>query len=97
MLWWVVAILGVAVGLVGLDRLLLNAESRGWIFYRRNRPPPGTARTDVLTVMSIYQPGQEHIVNERFRIAAKVEEADDDEPLAYFPPLPGARGPRDVE
>lgn len=93
MAWWLV------VGLLGLfacDRVLLNAESRGWIYYRRNRPPPGAASTGMLTVMSIYQPGHEHIVDERFRIAAKVEEVDDDEPLELLPPIFGPRDADDV-
>jgi hypothetical protein len=90
--WWVVLVLAGLFGLLAVDRLLLGAESRGWIFYRRHRPSTGTASTGVLTVMSIYQPGHEHVVNERFQTAAKVEEVDDDEPLE--PLLPLSRGSR---
>jgi hypothetical protein len=85
-----VAVLGGLVGLLVLDRLLLSAESRGWIYYRRRRPPTGTASTGVLTVMSIYQPAHEHLVNERFKTTANVEEVGDDEPLGWLPPLPGS-------
>lgn len=93
MAWWFVVGL---LGLLACDRVLLGAESRGWIYYRRNRPPAGAARSGVMTVMSIYHPGHEHVVDERFRIAAKVEEVGDDEPLGWLPPLLGAPEPTDV-
>jgi hypothetical protein len=92
--WWLALVtVGPAAVLVA-DRLLLAAEARGWIYYRRRRPPTGTLSSGVLTVMSIYQPGHAHIVDGRREAAIAVDEIDDDDPFDYPPHAPS--GPRIV-
>ena len=58
----------VVVGLVVVDRLLLWIESRGWIYYRRNKPGRGAATYHLLEWTSILDPSmrsaQEILVEE---------------------------------
>jgi hypothetical protein len=79
--WWLVVGLVGPAGLLVIDRLLLACESRGWIFYRRRRPPTGALSSGVLTVMGIYHPGHEHVVERRRHAATAVDEISDDDPL----------------
>lgn len=73
-----VAIVGVAL-LLATDRLLLAAEARGWVRYRRR----GVSRTSVgnalMTVMQVYDPAARHAVDERLQY--DTDEAADDDPL----------------
>jgi hypothetical protein len=85
MVSWLAVLTGVSVVLLVADRLLLAAEARGWIYYRRRRPPTGTASSGLLTVMSIYQPGHEHIVDQRRQAATAVDEEHDSDPLDLPP------------
>lgn len=75
---WVLAGL-VAAGALGLvvDRLLLGAEDRGWIYYRRRKASPRAAGNALMTVLEIYKPEVHHTVEESRRFDAD-EEADDD-------------------
>jgi hypothetical protein len=83
-----VTIVAVSIGvLVAFDRLMLAAERRGWVRWRRSPPSRASANTALLSVLSLYQPSHEHIVEERR--AADTDEAEDDEPL-----LRGIRLPR---
>lgn len=93
MSWWLVALVGGPVAAVALDRLLLAAEARGAIYYRRRRPPAAALRSGMLTVMSVYEPGHEHIVNHRRDVATAVDEYDDDSPLD----LPPRAAPPDAD
>jgi hypothetical protein len=76
----VVAVIVLALAcLAGLDRVLLLAEARGLVYYRRKRPSSASVGNAMMDAMSIYEPGFEHLVEERRR--ADGDEAEDDEPL----------------
>lgn len=56
------------------DRLLLAAEARGWIYWRKRKASPGTAASAMLEVQSILEPGRAHVAE-----AARAEETDEDD------------------
>jgi len=68
---WVVAVLA---GLLGLHRLAMWAERRGWIYYRDRRGSSGTLSSAFLEVQSLLEPSQRHVLEETRR-----DEAVDDE------------------
>jgi hypothetical protein len=59
---------------VALDRLLLWMESRGWIYWRRNRPARGASTYHMLELHSTFDPGIQHILE----VTVKEEEDEDD-------------------
>ena len=71
LLVWLVV--GLVAGVL-LDRLLLRAEARGWINYRRRGLSRGGAAYHTLTLHSIFHPGAEHLQEVRYQ---QVEERDD--------------------
>jgi len=71
---WTLAVVAVAVLLAGLDRLLLAAEARRYIYYRRRQGSPGTIAGAMMEVHSHLQPSVRHVVEEQRRV---VEEEDD--------------------
>jgi hypothetical protein len=78
----VIVVVSIGV-LVGFDQLMLAAERRGWVRWRRSPPSRASASTALLEILSIYQPSHEHVVEERR--AADLDEAEDDEPLLRLP------------
>lgn len=63
-IWIAVAILV----LVAADRLLLAAERRGWIYYRKRKPTSGSASAAAFGPMAeILQPGRKVVVEEAQR------------------------------
>jgi hypothetical protein len=62
-----------AAGLA-LDRLLLWMESRGWLYWRRNRPARGASTYHMLELHSNFDPGIQHILE----ATVKEEEDEDD-------------------
>jgi len=46
--------LGIVVGLLVLDRLLLWFESRGWLYYRRTKKRGGGSLYHVLEMHSVF-------------------------------------------
>lgn len=52
-----------AVG-YGLHRLALWAESRGWIYYRHRKPPPGATAMMLTEIDRIWKPEIEHVVDD---------------------------------
>jgi len=72
---WTLAVVAVAALLVGLDRLLLAAEARGFIYYRRRKASPGSLGSAMLEIHSLMQPSARHAVEEQRRV---VEEEDDE-------------------
>ncbi len=62
-----------AAGLA-LDRLLLWMESRGWVYWRRNRPARGASTYHTLELHSNFDPGIRHILE----ATVKEEEDEDD-------------------
>ena len=60
-------LLVVVVGFI-LDRLLLAAERRGWIFYRKRKPTSGSASAAAFGPMAeLMQPGHKVVVEEQLR------------------------------
>lgn len=78
--WWIWIPLIAVVLLVG-DRLLLAAERRRWIYYRRTSPSGSTAGNALLSIGALFSPAQQHVVEERTAIGT--DEDEDGEP-----PLP---------
>ena len=83
---WAVALVGVGVGLFALDRFLLWAEARGWIYYRKKKASPGTLGSAFLEIQGMLQEGAKHTVEERRAEAPEVDEhgeppADSERPL----------------
>lgn len=67
---------GVAVvALVGLDRVALWAERRGWIYWRRRRPSSGGGGA-ALALIDVFQPTRQVAVEEREWQDVRVAEAD---------------------
>jgi hypothetical protein len=83
MSWWTIALLVVLVGAVLwlLDRMLLKAEQRGWIYWRHKKPPSSSLGSAMLTVQGVLEPDKQHVVEERQREAADIDVAEDDDPL----------------
>lgn len=57
-----VALAFAALALWLADRLLLAAEARGWIYYRRRKASPGTRASAFLEMQSMLEPGRTHEV-----------------------------------
>ncbi|MEW6336371.1 MAG: hypothetical protein ACOY3Y_18415 [Acidobacteriota bacterium] len=62
---WLGAAAAVAASGWILDRGLLAAERRGWIFYRKRRASPGTAASAALEVHALLEPWRRHEAEER--------------------------------
>jgi hypothetical protein len=100
---------GAAAALFALDRALLAAERRGWVYWRRRGPTPGAAGTALLEVQAIFEPDRQHVVEEIRRQGADIDHAADDEPLDQprgghhrgggdgDPPTAGAAGTADTD
>jgi len=83
---WVLAVGEGGLALFLLDRFLLWAERRGWIYYRKKKANPGTLGSAFLQVQSILQPdAQKAAVELR---AEAVEEDEEGEPPPNSPDLP---------
>lgn len=65
------------VTLVIIDQIALAAERRGWIRWRRRPPGRGTVGRAALQVQSLFEPGAEHLAEERSRIGAQDDEDGD--------------------
>jgi hypothetical protein len=62
--WLVLA----AVVLFVVDRLLLAAERRGWVYYRKRKPTSGSASAAAFgPVAELVQPGQRVVVEQRLQ------------------------------
>lgn len=68
-----------------IDLLLLAAEERGWIYYRRSRGRSSSAASAFLELQSMVEPSRRHVVEERVREREEREDAGD-------PPEAGADG-----
>nr|NLI50928.1 hypothetical protein [Propionibacterium sp.] len=69
--WWIPAVLA---GLVVLDRLLVWAEARGWLYYRR-RGRAGAAGV-FGELMDVFQPSRQITVQETERRRQQVQQAE---------------------
>jgi hypothetical protein len=79
----VVAALVTIVGVVA-DRLLLRAEERGWIYYRRRRASPGSAASAALEIQKILEPRTRHVLTVQRDVRPIEDDAGD--PPAGPPP-----------
>jgi hypothetical protein len=73
-LWLAVAVLAC----LALDRLLLAAERRRWIYYRTTAPKRSTVAQAVQSIELIFAPDKRHVVEQRAAIDA--DQPGDDEP-----------------
>ena len=71
--------LGVLAGLFCLDRLLLRAEARGWIYYRRSKPSRGASAYHLLEMSSILDPTFNVVIEQRVSEERQEDEAGDPE------------------
>ena len=74
---WALVLAGVGVGVFALDRFLLWAEARGWIYYRKRKASPGTLGSAFLEIQGMLQEGAKHTVEERRAEAPEVDEHGD--------------------
>jgi hypothetical protein len=73
-------IVGAVFGLLLLvDRLLLAAEARGWIYWRRSSPSPGTRASALLELQALLEADRRHTV-EVLRQDAHEEDDEGDPP-----------------
>lgn len=63
-----------------LDRALLAAEERGWIYWRHRKPSSSQMGSAMLSVHGILEPDKQHVVEERQRQEADIDVATDDDP-----------------
>jgi len=64
-----------AVLAVIIDRLLLAAEARGWIYYRKKQSSPGTSASAFLELQSMLEPGRKYEIQ---AIQSEADERDDE-------------------
>lgn len=74
--WALVGLL--VVGVVALDRLLLAAERRGWVYWPRSPPHRTTAGMALQRMEALFRLEVEHTVEER--AAVELDEDEDGEP-----------------
>ncbi len=79
MTWpWVAA--AVVAGLLGVDRLALWAESRGWLYWRRRRAAPRAGGGMFGELVEMFEPSHRHVMEEQQRQDADVVQNEADEP-----------------
>jgi hypothetical protein len=71
-------ILGIALALFLLDKALLKAEARGWIYYRRKQPSRSALGNAFLEIQKIWEPSKEAMVE--VMKEEKKEQADSGDP-----------------
>ena len=80
----------IAAAIIGVDRLALWAESRGWIYWRRSKHR-GTGGANVLLDLNAFgDPGAKHVIEAR-QAEPTGERTDDD--IVPPPPLASRRPP----
>src|SRR5262249_40596879 len=81
--WGAVAI-GIIAILVGLDRLGLWLESRGWLYYRRKKPS-STPLSAFVGMQQVIEPGVKHVIEVRQEKRSEADiEADKERVLAML-------------
>lgn len=79
-------VIALLIGAVyGAHRLALWAESRGWIYYRTKRMPPGTAGMAAMQVSELFEPEIEHVLEEMTSEAVRADENESGERRRPFP------------
>ncbi|MCR4410440.1 MAG: hypothetical protein QHH43_09395 [Candidatus Saccharicenans sp.] len=73
--------IGLVAGLLlGLDRLLLYMEGRGWIYYRRKKPSSSALSNACLEVQQLLEPSKKYVVQ------IKKDERRDQQEAGDLPP-----------
>lgn len=76
---WALWVLLVVASALVLDRLLLAAEARGWIYWRRRKASSSSSVANAFqTIQAFWEPSKAHSVEERQRM--ELDEAEDDDP-----------------
>ncbi len=70
-----------------LDRVLLWAEERDWIYYRKRKPNITSLGTALFQMQAILQPEKQHIVDQKLE-NKEDEDEDGDQRRARTPELP---------
>lgn len=88
----VTRVVAVLAALFLLDRLLLAAEARGWIYWRRRKASPGSLGNALLSAQALLQPEVRHVVEERSAVRKDEEGKGEPPGLAGDGGAPGASG-----
>jgi len=82
------------VALVVFDRLLLWAESRGWIYYRKNKPRGGGAVYHFLEMSSVFSPGIKEVIE--VKVSQEQNQDESGDPLGRSRTQTGSADKRDL-
>jgi hypothetical protein len=72
---WLAITAAVIFAAAVLDRLLLAAEARGWIYWRRRKASPGTRAGAMLELHAMLEPSRRHAAEV---VRAEAHEEDDE-------------------
>lgn len=75
---WLAIVVAVAAGLYGLHRLLVWAEGRGWIHYRRQSATRASVGSAFLEVHALMEPSKTHVLEVREEDERRDEAAEDE-------------------
>jgi hypothetical protein len=76
--WLALAAVALVALLVGLDRLFLAFEARGWMYWRRTKHrPSGGLGHAMLEIHAILEPGKKYVVEGRRRENVEDRESGD--------------------
>jgi hypothetical protein len=81
--WFATAAAAILI-LLGLDRVGLWMEDRGWLYYRRVKPSSTNLGSAFLELQSLLEPSKKHVLESRL-------EERDEETDSGDPPEPGQR------
>jgi hypothetical protein len=87
LLKWTLIAAGIAFGAFLIDRLLLWAEDRDWIYYRTRKPSITSLGTALFLMQAIVQPETQHVVEQKLEIKED-EDEDGDKGRERKPPAP---------
>ena len=85
---WTLISLAVVFGAFVIDRLLLWAEDRDWIYYRKRKPNITSLSTALFQMQAIVQPEKQHIVEQKLEIKEDEDEDGDKGRKRKLPPPP---------
>jgi len=68
---------GIGVAAFVVDRVLLWAEDRDWIYYRKRKPNITSLGTALFQMQAIVQPEKQHIVEQELEIKEDEDEDGD--------------------
>lgn len=83
-LTWALVAIGIIAILIGLDRLGLWLEDRGWLYYRRKKPTSSPVSA-LVAMQQFIEPGVKHVVEVRHKKRSETDiEADKERILAML-------------